>query len=218
MRDIGKNIRDIRLRQNMTQDELAEKLFVTRQTVSNYETGRSRPSIDILIQLAEILRTDVNTVIYGMPADAGRRKNNIRSCVAAAITLLMGIAAYLVGTYGYAHKAATYDTRCYALAMLLLTPVFCLLLGWTIMQILSSLVAWKPLSRPLRKWILAGSFCVLLAVTVLSLSVCFPFLSFLRKIYFTLNHTSPFTPLKATNLLFLTGITLRFCDFPRFGN
>ena len=40
MRDIGKNIRDLRIRSNMTQDELAQKLFVTRQTVSNYETGK----------------------------------------------------------------------------------------------------------------------------------------------------------------------------------
>ena len=41
MRDIGKNIRDLRKRQNMTQDELAARLFVTRQTVSNYENGDS---------------------------------------------------------------------------------------------------------------------------------------------------------------------------------
>ena len=37
MRDIGKNIRQLRTEMNMTQDELARKLFVTRQTVSNYE-------------------------------------------------------------------------------------------------------------------------------------------------------------------------------------
>ena len=41
MRDIGKNIRDLRIVQNLTQDQLAEKLFVTRQTVSNYENGVS---------------------------------------------------------------------------------------------------------------------------------------------------------------------------------
>ena len=45
MRDIGKNIRQLRTAKNMTQDELAEKLFVTRQTVSNYEPGKSRPDV-----------------------------------------------------------------------------------------------------------------------------------------------------------------------------
>lgn len=42
MRDIGKNIRTLREKKGMTQEELAQALFVTRQTVSNYETGRSR--------------------------------------------------------------------------------------------------------------------------------------------------------------------------------
>ena len=55
MRDIGKNIRDLRIRENMTQDELAEKLHVTRQTVSNYETGRSRPDVDMLTHIAQAL-------------------------------------------------------------------------------------------------------------------------------------------------------------------
>ena len=41
MRDIGKNIKTLRIRRGMTQDELAEAPYVTRQTVSNYETGVS---------------------------------------------------------------------------------------------------------------------------------------------------------------------------------
>jgi len=41
MRDIGKNIRDLRQQKHLTQEELAEQLFVTRQTVSNYENGVS---------------------------------------------------------------------------------------------------------------------------------------------------------------------------------
>lgn len=41
MRDIGKNIRTLRTRRGLSQDQLAEALHVTRQTVSNYETGVS---------------------------------------------------------------------------------------------------------------------------------------------------------------------------------
>lgn len=41
MANIGKNIRLLRSAQNMTQDQLAEALHMTRQTVSNYETGVS---------------------------------------------------------------------------------------------------------------------------------------------------------------------------------
>lgn len=39
MRDIGKNIKELRCARGLTQEELAERLHVTRQTVSNYETG-----------------------------------------------------------------------------------------------------------------------------------------------------------------------------------
>ena len=41
MRDIGKNIRQAREKKGYSQEQLAELLFVTRQTVSNYETGVS---------------------------------------------------------------------------------------------------------------------------------------------------------------------------------
>lgn len=40
MAQIGKNIRAIRERRGMTQDDLAGKLYVSWQTISNYEVGR----------------------------------------------------------------------------------------------------------------------------------------------------------------------------------
>ena len=38
---VGKNIKKLRTSLNLTQDQLAERINVTRQTVSNYETGVS---------------------------------------------------------------------------------------------------------------------------------------------------------------------------------
>ena len=43
MRDIGKNIKKNRSAKGMRQEELAKALYVTRQTVSNYENSRSKP-------------------------------------------------------------------------------------------------------------------------------------------------------------------------------
>ena len=57
MRDISKNIKQLRIKKGMTQDELAEVLFVTRQTVSNYETGKSHPDVDMLVSIAAALWT-----------------------------------------------------------------------------------------------------------------------------------------------------------------
>lgn len=55
MANIGKNITKLRKRQGLTQDELAEKLFVTRQTVSGWENGRTQPGLDVLGELADVL-------------------------------------------------------------------------------------------------------------------------------------------------------------------
>ncbi len=41
MRDIGANIRRARTRRRLTQDDLAQAVHTTRQTISNYETGVS---------------------------------------------------------------------------------------------------------------------------------------------------------------------------------
>lgn len=63
MADIGASIRDLRKLHNMKQEELAALLHVTRQTVSNYENGRSQPDLDTLVRIAEIFETDVNTLL-----------------------------------------------------------------------------------------------------------------------------------------------------------
>ena len=52
MANISKNIKRLRKENNLTQETLAEKLFVTRQTVSYWETGRSQPALDMLGDLA----------------------------------------------------------------------------------------------------------------------------------------------------------------------
>ena len=95
MRDIGKNIRDLRKRQNMTQDELAARLFVTRQTVSSWERGKSYPDLDTLLQLAEALSASPNDLLYPPErkprlADAGKRSFRGLAIAIMVIGFLIG--------------------------------------------------------------------------------------------------------------------------------
>ncbi|MDN5314921.1 MAG: hypothetical protein PWP10_3671 [Clostridiales bacterium] len=48
MSDIAKNIKSLRKKNKISQEELAGKLYVTRQTISNYENGKSNPDIETL--------------------------------------------------------------------------------------------------------------------------------------------------------------------------
>jgi len=65
MNNVGKNIKRLREAANITQEAMAEQLSVTRQAVSNWETGRAQPDIDTLHKIATLLNTDINEIIYG---------------------------------------------------------------------------------------------------------------------------------------------------------
>ena len=52
---LGDNIKKYRKANNLSQEELAEKINVTRQSISLWETGKTQPSIDVLVNLASVL-------------------------------------------------------------------------------------------------------------------------------------------------------------------
>ena len=56
---LSKNIKAIRKSKGLSQQELAIKLNVVRQTVSKWEQGLSVPDSDMLISLSEVLETPV---------------------------------------------------------------------------------------------------------------------------------------------------------------
>lgn len=94
-KNIGKNIRALREEKGLTQDDLAARLFVTRQTVSNYETGRSRPDVEMLVHLSSALGADVNDLIYGPPAAEKTRAQLARLWIACALCAVLA-AVYAV--------------------------------------------------------------------------------------------------------------------------
>lgn len=59
------NLKRMRIRRDLTQDELARRMNVTRQTVSGWETGRRQPDLDTLKKLAQVLNADIQELIYG---------------------------------------------------------------------------------------------------------------------------------------------------------
>lgn len=73
MSTIGKNISKIRKEHEMTQDQVAEKLHVTRQAVSNWENGKTQPDVETLGQLAECFEVPVETLIYGKSEAQGNK-------------------------------------------------------------------------------------------------------------------------------------------------
>ena len=60
-------IQELRIKLGMSQEELANKIFVTRQAVSRWETGETTPNTDTLKLLSELFGVSINT-LQGAPA------------------------------------------------------------------------------------------------------------------------------------------------------
>ena len=56
-------IRRLRTEKGLSQDELAEKLFVTRQAVSRWENGETTPNPETLKQLSRLFDVSINTLL-----------------------------------------------------------------------------------------------------------------------------------------------------------
>ncbi|MCL2531405.1 MAG: helix-turn-helix domain-containing protein [Oscillospiraceae bacterium] len=60
---LNTNIKQLRKAKNFSQEELAVRLNVVRQTVSKWEKGLSVPDADLLIQLADVLEVPVSSLL-----------------------------------------------------------------------------------------------------------------------------------------------------------
>lgn len=63
MVDFGNVLKTQRLKKNMTQAQLAQKLGVTKSVISAYETGLRLPSYDILIHIARIFNVSTDFLL-----------------------------------------------------------------------------------------------------------------------------------------------------------
>lgn len=97
MSDVSKNIKKFRKKSNLTQEELALQLNVTRQTVSNWETDKSYPDLDMLITLATALDTDTNSLLYPPEARAKVLKSRPVSFKSVLITVIV---LFLIMSFG----------------------------------------------------------------------------------------------------------------------
>ena len=149
MRDIGKNIKEFRIRNSYSQEEMAEKLYVTRQTISNYETGKSRPDVDTLIRIADIYGVDVKQLIYGeneMTRDEVIKKN-VRIGICVALIVAMAVFIHWFNGYSRIIVSRTYDITWRVLFIDVMRPWMSIAIGVCAVCILAQIVKITPLKK-----------------------------------------------------------------------
>ena len=63
--DVRKQIKKFRQDLKLSQEELASKIFVTRQTISNLENGKNYPDVNSLIMLSQLFTTSLDILVKG---------------------------------------------------------------------------------------------------------------------------------------------------------
>ena len=64
--DLGKNLYNLRKNKNLSQEEVAEKLNVTRQTISKWETNESKPDFDKILPICELFNITTEELLIGI--------------------------------------------------------------------------------------------------------------------------------------------------------
>ena len=75
--DLGERIQEQRKKQNFTQDQLAEKLDVSRQAVSKWESGQSVPDVDKIVEMSGLFDVTTDYLLKGSEPPAPPHDNGI---------------------------------------------------------------------------------------------------------------------------------------------
>ncbi len=62
---VGAFIKHFRMKKNMTQEDIAEKLNITRQAISSWEMGKTEPDLEMLQRLADVLDVTIEALLGG---------------------------------------------------------------------------------------------------------------------------------------------------------
>jgi putative transcriptional regulator len=84
---LGKNIKKYRQKKQFTQEELAARLHVTRQTISKWEKNYSVPDAELLVRLAEILEVQTNQLLGTEEYDEAQTKQEKEDVLAEQMAI-----------------------------------------------------------------------------------------------------------------------------------
>lgn len=123
----GENLYNLRKRQKMSQEKLAEKVGVTRQSVSKWENGESYPEMEKIMKLCDIFHCKINDLVHEDMTDIDSLDEEIKMSVVKfkkeKQAKMKGIskAIYILARIG---KIVTTIAIPIAIFLLIVTPIF----------------------------------------------------------------------------------------------
>lgn len=103
MMEIGKIIKEERTKKNLTQEELANDFFVSRQLISKWENGKSYPDLEQLVKLSDFFNLSLDDMLRGDKKMTAKLNVNIKrktflSLLTASVALIAIFVSYFFWT------------------------------------------------------------------------------------------------------------------------
>jgi transcriptional regulator with XRE-family HTH domain len=127
--EIGKKLKETRLKCNMTQEQVSEMLYVSRQTISNWENEKSYPDIISIIKLSDLYSISLDELLKGdkkmiehLEDSTNTVQSNKKLLLAVTINIILLLALFLVANLLPGSKyliAATFTIAVVAVSFLL---------------------------------------------------------------------------------------------------
>lgn len=135
--NLGERLFELRKAKNLTQDDMAEKLNVTRQTVSKWETNQSTPDFDKIIPLCELFEIGVEELLTGKKTEEKQEKEGGKvltrqevkersaKIVSGSVFIYIAAVAFVAIAVGVQHTNP-----------IIASAIFLLLIGWATARII----------------------------------------------------------------------------------
>lgn len=95
---IAEKIKNARIQKGYTQEQVAEKLLVSRQTVSNWENGKSLPDIISIIRMSDLYELSLDELIKGDKALLKKMDKDVRAVKAEKQIMKFAWISIVIGT------------------------------------------------------------------------------------------------------------------------
>ena len=106
--EIGNKIKEARNGAGLTQDQAAEKIMVSRQTISNWENGKTMPDIVSVIKMSDLYHISLDELLKGdqdmmkkIEKDTNIVRSNSRLIAVGIVAIIVAVVVTFASIRGY---------------------------------------------------------------------------------------------------------------------
>lgn len=169
---IGDKLRQLRNQHDLTQQELADTLHLSRKTISGWETGRSYPDINSLIQISELFHVPTDDLLkdnHMLKHYAEQTKLNKKDVKIERVTYVINIVMLILGYVQMFHFGGIHS------------PFITLFLLINMIMFISHYSNWESFKRKAKLAATIIAFFVFLALNILTIPFNDHFIGHLAK-------------------------------------